>query len=246
MEYAHYHAGLAKLDQQGGDILNEVLLSLLGKDPKLLEKLYRKKGKGGYREIDFYILRMIKLNCHSETSPYRFRYKVPKRDENADIPRMEEDSEISSEVYYEDQELEDPAEDSYQEWDPTELICAHFQVIRNVLEKLPVPEREKEIFRHKALHDNSWKEWKGKEKTRQLQTIFKKVKCLVIEKINGLKLSYSRHIARSSYQIEKIKNEYRNTLFPAAFRYSKRYKRALIIKEKYELLLNQITGIKND
>ena len=49
-------------------------------------------------------------------------------------------------------------------------------------------------------------------------------------------------IAKSSYKIEKIKQEYQQTLFPSAFRYSKRYIKAQEVKQKYELKLNQITG----
>ena len=163
LEYAVYHAGLAHLDQQGGDVLNEVLLSLLGKDPALLHKLYSKKGKGGYREIDFYILRMVKLNCHSITSPYRFKYRGLARDENSGNTESQED-ESEEDQYFNESNIPEPEDEPYEEIDKAQLICQRYQLIREVLERLPVPEREKEIFRWKFFHEESWNQWKGKEK----------------------------------------------------------------------------------
>jgi len=244
LEYAHYHAKLARLDQQGGDVLNEVLLSLLTKDPAKLQKLYNKKGKKGYREIDFYILRMVKLNCHSITSPYRFRYRGLDRDENSQegFLRDETDPEEIEEVYNEDQEIPEPADEPYEDHDKTELICQRFQLIRDVLDKLPITEREKQAFRHKYFLEESWSTWRGKESAKWLQLTFKKVKALVIEKIEWLKFSYTGIVAKSSYKIESIKAEYQKTLFPGAYRYSKRYLQAASTKTKYQQLLNQITG----
>lgn len=241
LEYADYHAGLAHLDQQGGDVLNEVLLSFLSKDPEFLQRLYNKKGKGGYREIDFYILRMVKLNCHSATSPYRFKYRSPCRDENAEMPRLDENDDNNGDSFYDHWNVEDLVDEPYEETDTSEIICLRFQMVREVLVRLPIPEREKEIFRHKFFNEQPWNEWKGKEKTRQLQTIFKRVKHLIIAKIDRLRISYMGVIARSQKRIEKYKLQYKWTLFPGDIRYNKKYRQALEVKKKYESLLNQIT-----
>jgi hypothetical protein len=241
LEYANYHAGLAGLDQQGGDVLNEVLLNLLAKDQDKITALYRKK-KGGYRELDYFILRMIKLNCHSQTSPYRFKYKLPKKDENTECPEIEQSDLSPNEEFYEESDTDVRAEEEYEESDPTELICKRFNLIRDIVDKLPVTEREKEAFRHKFFAEESWNTWNGKESVKWLQTAFKKVKALIINKIDCLRFSYSGIIAKSSYQIERVKNEYSKTLFPGAYRYSKRYIKAIETKTKYQLLLNLITG----
>lgn len=242
LEYAHYHAALAKLDQQGGDVLNEVLLNVLGKDPGLLDKLYGKKGKGGYREIDFYILRMVKLNCHSTTSPYRFKYKGLARDDNAGMPGLDDNDDEGAGAYHEDQEIQYAVEEPYQGPDRTELICNQMQLVRDVLFLLPVPEREKEIFRWRFFMENTWGEWRGKEKAKQLRETFKRVERLVMAKIQRLKTSYMGVVAKSTYKSERIRQEYQRTLFPSVFRYSRRYIKAQEAKLKYELKLNQITG----
>jgi len=241
LEYANYHAGLAHLDQQGGDVLNEVLLSLLGKDPAKLQGLYNRK-KGGYRELDYFVLQMIKLNCHSETSPYRYKYKSGKRDENIETPETDQSDLSPFNEFWEENEPIEPTEEEYEESDPTELIWKRFEIVRDVLKNLNVPKREKEIFSHKFFAEESWSSWKGKEKPRMLNAVYKKVNQMIIQKIKRLRASYMGVIARSQKRIERVKDEYRWTLFPGQISNSKKYKRAIEVKTKYQSLLNQING----
>ena len=47
LEYANYHSALARLDQQGPDVLHEVMISVLLKDEDQIFKLYGKRKKDG-------------------------------------------------------------------------------------------------------------------------------------------------------------------------------------------------------
>ena len=88
-DYSEFHTVQAGLPGEAVDVLNEVLISLLQKDEtKLLEMLHAKKGQ--YRELDFYVLRLIKLNATSKTSPYisKNRNKTPS-DANVDYQKLE-------------------------------------------------------------------------------------------------------------------------------------------------------------
>ncbi|MFC2112112.1 hypothetical protein ACFLTA_02495 [Bacteroidota bacterium] len=81
LDYARYHASLVKLSDQAEDILHEVLVSLINKDPDKLQELFNNK-KDQYTELDFYVLKMIKLNAYSPTAPFRHVYLKDKIDRN--------------------------------------------------------------------------------------------------------------------------------------------------------------------
>jgi len=70
LDYSAFHCSRAGIPDESIDVLNEVLLSLLQMDDLRLQRMYEIK-KCKYTELDFFILRMIKLNCYSETAPYR-------------------------------------------------------------------------------------------------------------------------------------------------------------------------------
>ena len=74
LDYAVYHCGLAGIPDEANDVLNEVLCSLLQKDDAKLQQLLSAK-KNGCTELDFFVLKMIKLNVTSDTSPYRSKYR---------------------------------------------------------------------------------------------------------------------------------------------------------------------------
>lgn len=223
MDYADYHASLAGLDQQGPDVLHEVIISLLEKDPKKMKGLYDKV-KGSLRELDFYILRMIKLNCHSMTSPYRYRYRQPEKDDNQQTDQL----------YYE-------IDDTPQQ-DRKELICARYDVVREVLETLDFAEVEKDVFRWKFFLNNTWRQWKGPESKDQLQRTYKSILTSTIYHVEMRRRAYIGHIIASKQRMEEIRNMYRRTLFPAAYNYSNKYHRAEGVYRKYSEKLNRITG----
>ena len=88
LDYSLYHCGLAGISDEATDVLNEVICSLLQKQSELLDKLLDTK-KNGYTELDFFVLKMIKLNASSPTSQYRSRYKPLPADDNVDYSKMD-------------------------------------------------------------------------------------------------------------------------------------------------------------
>lgn len=72
-DYARFHTVLAKIPGMANDLLHVVLLNLLEKPEKQVLDLYQRV-KAPYRELDYFILKMIKLNAHSKNSPFRYYY----------------------------------------------------------------------------------------------------------------------------------------------------------------------------
>lgn len=89
LDYSTYHCNRSGLKGHDVDLLNEVLISLLEKPKSQLMKLYEKKKPNGYRDIDYFVLRMIKLNATSKTAPYRWKNKPVPYDENTDYSELE-------------------------------------------------------------------------------------------------------------------------------------------------------------
>jgi predicted DNA-binding transcriptional regulator len=226
LDYADYHASLAGLDQQGPDVLHEVIISVLKKDEKMLLGLYNKKKKG-LRELDFYILRMLNLNCHSLTSPYRFKYRYPAADGNITPADL-------------DQQWDEPEAETV---DAAQITCDRYDVIREVLSTLYIfTSDEIEIFKWKFFHGNTWRQWEGKHSKEFLQSTYKAVLKAVIYHIEMRRKSYLGHIAASTERMDEIVQKYRSSLFPGAYRYSQKYRRAREVRNKYSEKLKRITG----
>ena len=92
-----------------------------------------------------------------------------------------DDSDQYNEDQQEDEVITDPQDEPYEEFDKTEIIYWRFWTDTGILNELPVSEVEKDIFRHKFFLDESWSEWKGKQKTRHLQSNYKNVKILIVK-----------------------------------------------------------------
>lgn len=176
LDYAKYHASLAGLDQQGGDVLHEVILSILLKDEGKVIDLYSKKKKQ-YRELDYFILRMIKLNCHSKTSPYRWKNRQPHIDGNATVDVLM-NSDSYDEAFLASMAYE--VEEDEQDEDNTSLITTRFQILRDILEGDEFTEIERKVFTWRFFLDNNWKNWKGKETRDYLTKSYKSAQEKVI------------------------------------------------------------------
>ena len=187
-DYASYHSSLAGISEDAGDILNEVLLSLLQKDPARLQRMLQKR-KDGYTELDFFILKMIKLNSHSMTSPWRHKANDLPSDENVDPWFLE----------VEDQE--------YEEEDPNEIIVQRFNRIREVLAALDFPDRDKQIFTWKFLAGNPLSSWPGPEGYTMVCTIFNQVKAKVE---HSLRMSNQDQVTRLAIRLLKAVIHERN------------------------------------
>lgn len=168
LDYSNYHCELAGMPDEASDVLNEVLCDLLQKDNAKLEKLLQAK-KNGYTELDFFVLRMIKLNATSDTSPYRNKYKpcMPV-DNDTDCSRLE---------------IEDVFEEVV---DKNAIILDRFHQVRDALESLDLAPSAKRVFEFRFFEDGNFNEWdEGPETLKQLYEIYNKVLTLVKKKILG-------------------------------------------------------------
>lgn len=152
LDYSKYHCEKAGMTDEAVDVLNEVLMMILQKDEELLKQLYQKQRKE-YRELDYYILRTLKLNIQSPTSPYRWRYKRTLIDENADIRNL------------------DMTEDEHVEEDTNKV-----DYIRKVFEQLSLTVFERDIFYHFFYLNETASTWRGKESKGKLYSTYKVIR----------------------------------------------------------------------
>lgn len=172
LDYARYHCSHANMEDEAIDVLNEVLAMLIEKcesNESHILKLYDSK-KGQYRELDFFILQMIKLNIQSPTSPYRHKYKSIPVDANIDFQHMD----IIDE--------EDPEQDRSSE------ILQKMQQVRGVFESLQLSKKAKRVFSWKFFEGNSFSEWEGSEDKKDLYDIYNGVLELIKNKLGGREL----------------------------------------------------------
>ena len=129
LDYSEYHCEKAGLKGEAGDVLNVVLLSLIQKDENSLLELFRRK-KGQYSELDFYVLRMLKFNCVSDTAPYRAKNKPMPVDANVDPFKLDliDEQSVSPDL-------------------PGEYL-EKYQTVCRIAERLDLDKTEKEVFQH--------------------------------------------------------------------------------------------------
>lgn len=172
LDYARYHCSHASIDDEALDVLNEVLAMLIEKcdtnEAHILKLYDRKKGK--YRELDFFILQMIKLNIQSPTSPYRHKYKPIPIDANVDFQRL------------------DIIDEEDREQDRSGEILQKMQQVRRIFESLQLSGKAKRVFSWKFFEGNSFSEWEGLEDKKDLYDIYNGVLELIKNKLNNREL----------------------------------------------------------
>ena len=169
LDHAEYHCSLKGISDEAIDILNEVMVDLLKKDIRKLTSLYIEQ-KDKYRGLDFYVLRMIKLNVYSPTSPYQSRYKKANEELNFDFSR-----------HYYNPEVE-------EEEDRPGKIMERVDMVRKAYETIYLSEHAKEIFEFKFFHGCSFSEWTGPESKKELYDIYNSIIDMIRDKINGRSL----------------------------------------------------------
>lgn len=172
LDYATYHCCHAGMEDESIDVLNEVLVMLLEKcetKPEQITSLYEKE-KGEYRELDFFVLQMIKLNIQSPTSPYRHKYRPILSDENADLSRLDIIDEDDNEV------------------DRAGEILQQMNKVRDIFNNFQLSKQAKTIFSFKFFEGNSFSEWEGPEDRKILYDTYNKVLELIKDKLNNREL----------------------------------------------------------
>ena len=166
LDYARYHCTLHGILNEAEDILNEVILSLLQKSDKKLDSLISSK-QGQYTELDFYVLRMIKLNVSSPTSPYQSKYKQIPVDSNIDFSLLE----------IENNSIEEPDRSAY--------ILDRMHEIRDIIEKMGFSEKAMAVFEFRFFQDGVFKEWDGDMNIKELYDLYSKIIDVIRRKIRG-------------------------------------------------------------
>lgn len=167
LDYSKYHCTKKGIEDESIDILDEVIISLLNKDESNLLRMCRTESKcGRFMELDIFVLRMIRLNIYSPTSPYQSKYKpIPRA--NKDLSRLN---------------IADVNEDL---GDRAELILERFNQVRMVLDSLNLSEKARAIFDHKFTNGLSFHEWTREGDLKELYTTYKKVENMIKAKIAG-------------------------------------------------------------
>lgn len=169
LDYSTYHCAQQKMAGEEVDLLNEVLINLLEKPEEKLIELYSKKSKE-YTELDFFILRMIKLNATSDTAPYRHRYKQIPTNENVHFSQLN----VEDEEYEEDDR---PAE-----------ILKQKQLVYDIVDKrLDLTYEQRDMFYFK-FEGGDFSEWYGHEEYKQFQDNYYKVRNKIKDEIQKDKI----------------------------------------------------------
>lgn len=165
-DYSAYHCSCADIPEEATDVLNEVLCDLLQKSPGKLTSLLNKKS-GQYTELDYFVLRMIKLNATSNTSPYRHRYKPLPVDANVDYNHLDL-------VDEDDEDYDRPAD-----------ILEKTNKVREIFAELNLSDTARKVFEYRFFHGEMFCDWPGPESEKELFDCYYKVVNLIKEKLNG-------------------------------------------------------------
>jgi len=169
LDYSRYHCAQTDIEDEAIDVLNEVLIMLIEKsnsNQDYIMQLYECK-KGEYRELDFFVLHMIKLNITSETSPYRHKYRSLPIDDNVDYHSIN---------IIDDEELE---------IDKSGIILQQMTLVREIFDNLNLSEKAKEVFSYKFFEGEKFSKWEGPEDKKFLYDTYNKVLNIIKSKIGG-------------------------------------------------------------
>ena len=167
LDYSEYQCSRAGIDGEGVDVLNEVMCDLLQKPEKLLTSLFERKSKG-YTELDYFVLRMIKLNATSLTSPYRYRYRQLPTNENVDYTTID-----IEDVFNDDEE------------DTAGYILDKTRKVREILEELDLSDLALKVFNHRFFMGEPFTGWDGPESRKELYDIYSGVVELIKQHLKG-------------------------------------------------------------
>lgn len=185
LDYYQYHCSLACMPDEAVDVLNEVLAMLLEKEPAYLLQLYEAR-KGRYRELDFFVLQMIKLNITSVTSPYRHKYKPLPVDENVNWQQLDLIDEVD------------------QGQDRAAIVLKEMRLIRFVFDRLELTDLERQVFAFKFFAGSTFAKWPGKESRMVLYESYKTVLTAIRE------LLYTLRLTNKASDINTLSNRSRN------------------------------------
>ncbi|MFY9154111.1 MAG: hypothetical protein WAO52_18975 [Prolixibacteraceae bacterium] len=185
LDYSNFHCNKAGIPDLAPDLLNEIILNVLEKDPEFLDKLHSKK-KGNYTELDFYMLNLIKMNAHSPLAPFRCKYLNGK---------------INTDVNW--QRLKIAEEEPVNEVDKPKLILKQFRYVVWVFRGLDLDVLERAVFEHRFMNDEPISDWPGLENKRIIYRIYNQV----IEVIHQILYFYDLTTIKPQHELTNRQHE---------------------------------------
>lgn len=166
LDYSRFLCSHAGMSGEEIDVLNEVLAMLSEKPTAEMERMLGAR-QGKYTELDWYILKMIRLNVTSDTAPYRHKYKTVPVDTNVDWRRLN---------------ISDEPDAGY---DRAGYISEKTQAVRDMLDDLHLSDRAIRIFSWKFFAGESFADWPGPESRKELYEVYKKTFNALMDKTKG-------------------------------------------------------------
>lgn len=164
VEYAAYHVRQSRLPIDPAEVVNDVLCTLLERNASKLERLMNVRNKDG-TELDFFVMRIIKISIYSPRSPFR---------------------------YQRGQHCTDRLEDSIRtipvlapEFDQEDA----YQQVKRTFDELQLSELSKRIFAWRVFEGKPFAEWPGAESQKFLYDTFNRVLLIISAKIRRINAS---------------------------------------------------------
>ena len=158
VKYAAYHIRLSRLPIDPAEVVNDVLCTLLVRDVLKLERLMKSRIKD-VTELDFFVLRIIKVSIYSPRSPFRYQRGQHCTD------RLENSIRTLSITVSEFEE-----EDAYTQ-------------VKQVFDSLQLSELSKRIFSWRVFDGKPFSEWPGTESKKFLYDTFNRILLIISAKI---------------------------------------------------------------
>lgn len=166
LDYASYRCARTGMEGEGADVLNEVLLMLLEKPFSWVERLLNTPARG-YTALDLYVLKMIRHNTSSATSPYRCQYHGYPAYERVNPYRIELADEVEEEP------------------DRAAEILEQFRLIRATFEEMKLSAFARKVFEYRFILGEPFASWPGAEKKRCLYQTYARVRKRIRERLCG-------------------------------------------------------------
>ena len=207
LDYSLYHSTQAGISDEATDLLNEVILMLLTKPHRDLKTLYEAK-KGQYRELDFFVLRMIKLNATSMTSPYRSKNKPLPIDKNTDYTRLD---------------VIDEPDDCM---DRAGVVLSRMRLIRFIFDHLELTEFDRAVFEYRFFQDNQFSDWPKIDSLKSLYTSYNYTRAIIQHIVCTLGMG------KPTVQSKSITNPMKRRIIKASRQFMERVDKRLLNRIK--------------
>lgn len=164
LDYSKYKCSLQGMEDESRDVLNMVLVDVLSKDEDYILQLYQRK-KAQYRELDFFILKLVSTYASSDTAPYRFkcRNRLPYDANITDLTKVDRIDEVEYSI--------DQAGQTVYEMD----------LVRWIFERLALEDLERCVFEWTFFEGEILSDWPVPSEKKNLYNAYNTVERAIYE-----------------------------------------------------------------